>query len=67
MPAFTFEKISPPASGPVSSGANGVAPSVTKKQRGVIVQILDRFVETRVKRSLTEEKGVPARKPPKSR
>jgi hypothetical protein len=62
MPAFTFEKISPPAGGSVPSVANGVGPSIAKKQRGVIVQILDRFVETRVKRSLTEEKGVPARK-----
>ena len=49
MPAFTFEKITPPASrGPI-------APIVVKK-RGVIVQILDRFVEARVKRN--EEKGV---------
>jgi hypothetical protein len=32
-----------------------------KKQRGVIVQILDRFVEARVKRSLREKKGVIAR------
>jgi hypothetical protein len=49
MPAFSFEKISPPASrGPI-------APIVVKK-RGVIVQILDRFVEARFKRS--EEKGV---------
>ena len=48
MPAFSFEKISPPASrGPI-------APIVVKK-RGVIVQILDRFVEARVKR---HEKGV---------
>ena len=48
MPAFRFEKISPPASrGPI-------APIVVKK-RGVIVQILDRFVEARVKRN---EKGV---------
>ena len=62
MPAFTFEKISPPASGPVASVAKGVGPSTVKKQRGVIVQILDRFVETRVRRSLTEEKGVPTRK-----
>jgi hypothetical protein len=45
---------------------NGVAPSTAKKQRGGIVQILDRFVETRVKRTLTEENGAPARKPPKS-
>ena len=47
MPAFTFERISPPASrGPI-------APIVVKK-RGVIVQILDRFVEARVKK----DKGV---------
>ena len=37
MPAFTFEKISPPAyRGPIPPVAN-------KKQRGVIVQMLDRF------------------------
>ena len=60
MPAFTFEKISPPERrGPVSPVAN-------KKKRGVIVQILDRFVEARVKRTKREEeKGVIARyKPP---
>jgi hypothetical protein len=60
MPAFTFEKISPPI-------RRGPIPSIVKKQRGVIVQILDRFVEARVKRSLREEKGVIARrqhKPP---
>jgi hypothetical protein len=44
MPAFTFEKISPPVRGvPVAM--------VEKKQRGVIVQILDRFVEARVQRA----------------
>jgi hypothetical protein len=54
MPAFSFEKISPPASrGPI-------APIVVKK-RGVIVQILDRFAEARVKRSLKREKRVIAR------
>ncbi len=48
MPAFTFEKISPPASrGPI-------APIVVKK-RGIIVQVLDRFVEARAKR---DQKGV---------
>jgi hypothetical protein len=60
MPAFTFEKISPPI-------RRGPLPPIAKKQRGVIVQILDRFVEARVKRSLREEKGVVARrqrKPP---
>jgi hypothetical protein len=60
MPAFTFEKISPPVRrGPVPPVAN-------KKQRGVIVQMLDRFAEARVKRARKEkQKGVIARyKPP---
>jgi len=60
MPAFTFEKISPPT-------RRGPIPPIVKKQRGVIVQILRRFVEARVKRSRREEKGVIARrlqKPP---
>jgi hypothetical protein len=48
MPVFTFEKISPPVS-------RGAIPPIAKKQRGVIVQILDRFVEARVKRTLREE------------
>jgi len=56
MPVFTFEKIS----APVRSGA--VAPA-DKKQRGVIVQMLDRFVEARVKRALRAEQGVIARQP----
>jgi hypothetical protein len=56
MPAFTFEKISPPAD-------RGLIPPVAnKKQRGVIVQILDRFAEARVKRTLKAEKVV-ARSP----
>jgi hypothetical protein len=60
MPAFTFEKLSPPVR------REPVAPIANKKQRGVIVQMLDRFVEARVKRTLQEEeKGVIARyKPP---
>jgi len=55
MPAFTFEKISPPL-------RRGPLPSIAKKQRGVIVQILDRFVEARVKRTLRAEKRVVARR-----
>jgi hypothetical protein len=50
VPVFTFEKISPP----VRRGP----PPIEKKQRGRIVQILDRFVEARVKRSLRQEKGI---------
>jgi len=54
MPAFTFEKISPPVRrGPIAP--------IAKKQRGVIVHVLDRFVEARVKRTLRREKGVIAR------
>ena len=49
MPAFTFEKISPPV-------RRGPVPPIATKQRGVIVQMLDRFVEARVKRK--EDKGV---------
>jgi hypothetical protein len=60
MPAFTFEKISPPV-------RRGPIPPIVKKQRGLIVQILESFVEARVKKTLREEKGVIARnetKPP---
>jgi hypothetical protein len=54
MPAFSFEKISPPVRrGPIAP--------IAKKQRGVIVQILDRFVEARVKRTLHKKKGAIAR------
>jgi len=60
MPAFTFEKISPPTDrGPI-------APVANKKQRGVIVQMLDRFAEARVRRALKEDKGVIARNPHRS-
>ncbi len=55
MPAFSFEKISPPV-------RRGPIPPIAKKQRGVIIQILDRFAEARVKRSQRkQEKGVIAR------
>ena len=60
MPAFTFEKISPPARG------GSITPVSTKqpqRHRGIIVQMLDRFVEARVKRTLREERGVIARNP----
>jgi hypothetical protein len=57
MPVFTFEKISPPV-------RRGPLPPIAKKQRGVIVKILDRFVEARVKRD-SKEKGVTPRRQPK--
>jgi hypothetical protein len=59
MPVFTFEKISPPV-------RRGPLPPIVKKQRGVIVQILDRFVEARVKRTLRKEKRLIARRQRKS-
>ena len=49
MPAFTFEKISPPGE------HHPVTPVANKKQRGVIIQILDRFAEARVKQSKEEK------------
>jgi hypothetical protein len=55
MPAFTFEKISPPAD------RSPAPPVANKKQRGVVVKILDRFVEARVQRTLKEEKRLIAR------
>jgi hypothetical protein len=62
MPAFTFEKISPPAPrAPIPP----VATAVVRKPRGVIVQMLDRFVEARVRRTLGQDKGVIARNGPK--
>ena len=75
MPAFTFEKISRPAGrepvASVESVPQSSVPSGAKKPRGVIVQILDRFVETRVKRTLSqemrEENGVTPRRKPTSR
>jgi hypothetical protein len=54
MPAFTFEKISPPV-------RRGPLPPIVKRQRGLIVKILDSLVAARVKKSEREEKGVMAR------
>jgi hypothetical protein len=59
MPAFTFEKISPPV-------RRTPAPAAAEKPRGIFVQIIDRFVETRVKLTLRKDKGVIARREPKS-
>jgi len=58
MPAFTFEKISPP-------GARVTPTPAEKKPRGVIVQIVDRFVAVRGKRILKSERTVSVRTKPK--
>ncbi len=47
MPAFTFEKISPPRRAPTAA-----AP---KKPRGLISQMIDRFAERRARRALREQ------------
>jgi len=49
MPVFSFEKISPP-------DRRAPVPPIVKKQRGVIVQMLERFVEVRAKRRSRGEK-----------
>jgi hypothetical protein len=60
VPAFTFEKISPPVR------RDPIAPTA-KQQRGAIVQILDRFVEARVKRTKLEQKDRKVVSRPKSK
>ena len=54
MPAFTFEKISPPRR------RDPIAPA-EKKQRGRIVQLLDRFAELRLGHALRKERPAPKR------
>jgi hypothetical protein len=52
MPAFMFEKIPPPVPpGPASTA---------KEHRSVLVQLLDRLVEVRIKRTVHEEEAVTA-------
>ena len=60
MPAFTFEKLSPPA----RRAPN--APVVDQKRRGVILSMLDRLAEARGKRSSQKERPTSARKKPKA-
>jgi hypothetical protein len=52
MPAFTFEKITPPT-------LRGPIPPIEQKQRGVIVQVLGRFVDARVQRA--EQRAIKSR------
>jgi len=63
MPAFTFEKISPPANR-ASTPVPASVPVANKKQRGVLIQALDRLAEARVKRALKNGKGGASQKPP---
>ncbi|QOZ78995.1 hypothetical protein XH83_28485 [Bradyrhizobium sp. CCBAU 53351] len=49
MPAFSFEKISPPA-------RRGVAAAAPQKPRSVINQMIDRIAERRAKRAAVKSK-----------
>lgn len=51
MPAFTFEKITPP----VRRAPTAAAP---EKPRGVISQMIDRLAERRARRALRAEHAV---------
>ncbi|WP_375307376.1 hypothetical protein WI560_06755 [Bradyrhizobium sp. A11] len=51
MPAFTFEKISPPA----RRAPTAAAP---KKPRSVISQMIDRIAERRARRTLQVEREI---------
>lgn len=57
MPAFTFEKISPPA-------ARAPAATTPKKPRGLITQMIDRFAERRARRALRGERALSRDKKP---
>ncbi|BAL74948.1 hypothetical protein [Bradyrhizobium cosmicum] len=50
MPAFTFEKISPPV-------RRAPAATTPKKPRGLISQVIDRFAERRARRALQGERA----------
>ena len=51
MPAFTFEKISPPA-------RRAPAATTPKKPRGLISQMIDRIAERRARRALQSERAM---------
>jgi hypothetical protein len=57
MPAFSFEKISPPT--PPVPRTPVAATAIVRKQSGVIFQMLDRFVEARVRRAARENRTRP--------
>ena len=61
MPAFTFEKITPPAVRESPPMASSMA--VAKKPRRLFGHMIDRFVEARIRKNLRKERDQPARQP----
>jgi len=59
MPAFTFEKISPPVRRTPNAPPD-------KKRRGVIGQVLDRFSASRDEPAVREEQASPSGPEPKT-
>lgn len=51
MPAFTFEKLPPPADRAPPQVSIVAKPASTKVHRGIIVQLLDRIAEAKLKRT----------------
>jgi hypothetical protein len=51
MPAFTFEKISPPV-------RSAPAATIPKKPRGLISQMIDRFAARRARRAMQSERAI---------
>lgn len=56
MPAFTFEKISPPV-------RRAPTAAVPKKPRGLISQMINRFAERRARRTLQDDRAIRDEKP----
>ena len=51
MPAFTFEKISPPVIGETTRSVPVVETKSTVENRGVLVRILDRLAVSRLQKA----------------
>lgn len=63
MPAFTFEKISPPAGTPVTPVTSKQVAAT--KSRGLVFSMLDRFAIARIRREKSEaESALPRKRSP---
>jgi len=67
MPAFTFEKLSPPtvrgaSAAPVANEPLAKKPRA-KKPRRLFGHMIDRFVEARIRKNLRKQRGVTPQQP----